>query len=80
MDPQAPDRLLDKLRLFVTNELDDDERVLLGQLLAPGVAQAYPEESEVAGFAMTEWSAGALSRSLVDALHERGVRVVGLGL
>jgi hypothetical protein len=77
VDPTAASRLLDKLRTFVQVELDDDERALLGQLLAPGIAQAY-QEDEVEGFASTQWSPQALPSSLVDALRTRGVRVVGL--
>lgn len=77
MDQMAANRLLDKLRVFVAAELDDDERALLGQLLAPGIAQAY-QEDEVEGFASTEWSSQALPASLVQALRTQSVRVVGL--
>ena len=69
--------MLEKLRTFVGEALDDEERVLLGQLLAPGIARAY-NEPEVEGFTMTEWSPHALPQSLVNALRRHGVRVVGL--
>ena len=72
----AADRLIDKLRDFATT-LDPDERVLLGLLLAPGVARAYAEEAEVTGFAFTEWSPDALPESLGVALRSRGIVVTG---
>lgn len=77
MDVTPAERLLEKLRRFIAEHLDDDERVLIGQLLVPGIAHAYQEE-EVEGFTATGWSPGALPESLVMALRDRGVRVVGL--
>lgn len=71
------ERLIEKLRAFIARDLDAEERELLGQLLAPGIALAY-EEDEVEGFVATEWSSHALPRFLVDALRTSGVRVVGL--
>ncbi|MGH9280610.1 MAG: hypothetical protein ACRD12_21275 [Acidimicrobiales bacterium] len=78
MSSTAANRLLDKLRSFIASELDDEERALLGQLLVPGIAQAY-DEDEVSGFTTTEWSSHALPLSLVQALRASGVRIVGLG-
>ena len=75
----AADRLLEKLRRFITSDLDTDERALMAQLLAPGVAAAHSDE-EVAGFGMSAWSPAALPHALVDALDRHGVRVEGLGL
>ena len=77
MDVTPAERLLEKLRLFIAEHLDDDERLLIGQLLAPGIAQAYPED-EVEGFTATGWSPDALPEALVMALRDHGVRVVGL--
>lgn len=77
MNVTPAERLLDKLRRFIAENLDDDERVLIGQLLAPGIAQAY-QQDEVEGFTATDWSPGALPASLVMALRDQGVRVVGL--
>lgn len=77
VEPDAAERLLDKLRAFIAGELDDDERALLGQLLAPGISHAYPVD-EVEGFGVTEWSATALPSALSEAVRNRGVRVVGL--
>jgi hypothetical protein len=75
MDRDAAVRLMTKLREFA-EQLDAEERELLGQLLAPGISRAYESEPEVAGFAVTEWSADALPDSLVTAIHESGVRLV----
>ena len=68
-------QLITKLRRFVS-ELEPGERALFAQLLAPGVARAY--EPEVSGFDIVSWSEQALPASLVTALQESGVRVVGL--
>lgn len=84
-DPSSPEggptddaavRLLAKLRQFVTDELDDDERALLAVLLAPGVARAYPAD-DVVGFAV-DWDANALPHALAEALRDGGLRVEGL--
>jgi hypothetical protein len=69
-------RLLDKLREFVRDELDDDERALLAVLLAPGVAMAYGDD-EVVGFS-ADWRASALPEVLARTLREGGLRVEGL--
>jgi hypothetical protein len=77
MQLNPADRLMDKLRAFVSHELSDDERTLFAALIAPGVAQAYVEE-EVQGFAMTDWSPSALPSALAEAIRLRGIRVEGL--
>lgn len=71
-------RLVDKLRNFAQTELDGDERALFAMLVAPGVAQAYPED-DVHGFAMTDWNPHPLPDELVNALRSGGLRVIGLG-
>jgi hypothetical protein len=78
MQADPADRLLSKVRAFVTDQLADDERPLFAALIAPGVAQAYAED-DVQGFAMTEWSASALPEALAEAVRRTGIRVVGLG-
>lgn len=78
MQPNPAERLLGKLRAFVTDQLSDDERPLFAALIAPGVAQAYAED-DVHGFAMTEWSASALPEALAEAIRHSDIRVVGLG-
>jgi len=81
MKAQAAEHLLAKLRHFIATELDEDERALLGALLAPGVARAHADaDLEVEGFAMGAWSADDLPQTLVTALRDSGVRVEGLGL
>lgn len=72
----AADRLLAKLSAFIAEELDEQERVLLGQLLAPGIEQAYTDE--VNGFVM--WTTTRLPDSLREAIRDHRIRVVGLGI
>jgi hypothetical protein len=69
------ERLLAKLRRFVADDLDAEERVVLGALLAPGVAAAYGA-AEVSGFGTTDLT--PLPALLADALARSGIRVVGL--
>jgi hypothetical protein len=78
MERDAASRLMTKLREFAA-ELDAEERELLGQLLAPGIARAYPSDADVEGFAMTDWSEMALADSLVEAIRTSGVRLVWPG-
>ena len=73
---EAAARLLEKLRAFVADELDEQERELLAVLLAPGVAMAYPDD-EVVGFSV-DWRADAVPEALANALREGGLRVEGL--
>ena len=71
------ERLLDKLREFIAEQLDPEERAVLAALLAPAVASALGE-GEVAGFGFTD-----LPRPpevLAAVLERQGIRVVGLGL
>jgi hypothetical protein len=77
MDQRAADRLVEKIRRFVSEELDDDERPLFAALIAPGVARAY-DETEVEAFEAVEWDRAALPDSLVRSLRESGIRVEGL--
>ncbi|MDQ6728539.1 MAG: hypothetical protein M3066_20610 [Actinomycetota bacterium] len=81
MEAHAAERLLAKLRHFIATELDQDERALLGALVAPGVARAHPDpDAEVQGFAAGGWAPGDLPEALVNALRDADVRVEGLGL
>ena len=78
-EAEAAARLLDKLRVFVTDQLDDDERALMALLLAPGVALAYPDaegEDEVVGFGV-DWRATSLPDALATTLRDGGLRVEG---
>jgi len=75
-DAEAAARLLDKLRAFVTDQLDDDERAMFAVLLAPGVAMAYPDD-EVVGFS-ADWRTAALPEALAETLRSGGLRVEGL--
>lgn len=80
LETVAAERLLAKLRHFIATELDEEERALLGALVAPGVAQAHAAaDAEVQGFG-GGWSPNDLPRALVTALRDSGVRVEGLGL
>jgi hypothetical protein len=78
MDATAADRLLDKVRHFVADTLDEDERALFAALIAPGVARAYSGEVET--FGVAGWAPADLPDALAEALREGGVRVEGLGL
>jgi hypothetical protein len=77
MDDDAATRLVAKIRDFVADNLSEEERVLFAALLAPGVAQAY-NETDVAGFAMVDWSSGEFPDALGRALRQAHVRVTGL--
>lgn len=77
-DADAATRLIEKIRWFVRDHLDEEERVMFGALVAPGIVAAYREAStEVEGFMVTEWSAN-IPDSLARALREKGVRVSGI--
>jgi hypothetical protein len=78
-DPDASDRLVEKIRWFVRDHLDEQERVLFGALLAPGIAAAYQDAStEVEGFLMTDWAPGTIPEDLARRLREKGIRVSGI--
>ena len=72
------ERLLAKLREFIAEELDAEERALLATLLAPGIASAHAPD--VVGFGLAAWTPAALPDALTEALERGGVRVEGLGL
>jgi hypothetical protein len=69
-------RLLDKVRAFVTEDLDEEEGALFAALIAPGVSLAYPED-EVYGFGSV-WRPDGLPETLAKAVVEAGIRVEGL--
>lgn len=73
-DEATVERLFDKLRAFVDG-LDDDERGAFAALLAPGVAQAYLPEDEVAGFMIDDWAPIRLPDAIADAIRARRWRV-----
>jgi hypothetical protein len=75
-DLDAAERLLAKVRAFVQHDLDDDERALFAQLLAPGVAEAHGEAVEdVAGFGDMRQSL-SLPERLARAVRQQGLRIV----
>jgi len=77
MEPDPAERLILKLRAFVNEDLEDQERALFAALIAPGVARAY-DDDEITGFAMTDWSSDRLPAALAEAIRRSGIRVVGL--
>ena len=81
MDPDAAERLLAKIRHFVAEELDVEERALFAALVAPAVAGIWVTE-EVEGFAhhAANWSPAALPDALRHALQRGDVRIAGLGV
>ena len=68
-------RLIERLREF-SRTLSESERALFAALLAPGVAQAYPEVAtdEVSGFAMVDWAPSGLPAYLEAAVRGGGLR------
>lgn len=75
---EVADRLLAKIRTFVSDQLSDDEAAMFAALVAPGVAEAF-HEGEVVGFGSdVDWQPGALPDSLAEAVRKGGIRVEGL--
>ena len=68
----AADRLLQKLRTFVADQLDAEERRLFATLLAPGVAAAHADH-DVVGFGMINWTLPSLPAALTERLEAAGV-------
>ena len=77
MESDPAERLVEKIRAFVAEQLDDEERQLFAALIAPGLARAY-EDPEVAGFDMIDWESRPLPRALGEALRRANIRVEGL--
>jgi hypothetical protein len=78
-ESDASDRLIEKIRWFAREHLDEEERALFGALLAPGIAAAYRDAStEVEGFVLTDWAPGSIPEDLARRLREKGVRVSGI--
>jgi hypothetical protein len=75
--PDSPEtRALAKLRAFIRDGLEPDERVVVASLLAPAVAQAFDEgEPEVEGFGMVEWKP-VLPERLAEQVRASGMKVV----
>lgn len=71
----AAERLLDKLRRFVREDLDVHERVMFAALLAPGVAEAYGTD-DVEGFADAQWTPMPLPEHLVRVVRSSGLEGV----
>lgn len=77
------ERLLEKLRRFIEEELDPEEAGLLAALVAPGIANAHAPDDEVVGFDQgsggpAEWRPGALPDALANAVRGRNLRIEGL--
>ena len=65
-----------KLRTFIRDGLEPDERVVVASLLAPAVAQAFDGgEPEVEGFGVVEWRP-TLPETLADQIRTSGMKVV----
>ena len=77
MELDAAERLLEKIRRFVADDLDDEERPLYAALLAPGVARAYAE-AEVTGFEVIDWVPATLPEALAEAIRRGNIRIEGL--
>ena len=79
MEQDPAERLVEKLRRFITEDLDEAEQALLAMLLAPGISLVY-DETDVSGFTMLSTGPGELVEQLRSALRRAGVKVSGLGL
>lgn len=66
-----------KLRRLVDEELDSEERVLLGVCLAPAVIAATQGE-EVDGLSVTPVGDEALLEFMRSEVHRSSLRIVGL--
>lgn len=69
MEPNAEQRMLDKLRHFVETDLDPAERRVLARLIAPGVEEALFSEPEVQGFADV-WAPDGLAVGLANLMAQ----------
>jgi hypothetical protein len=78
-ESDASGRLIEKIRRFVREQLDEEERVLFGALVAPGIAAAYRDAStEVEGFVLTDWAPSSIPDDLARKLREKGIRISGI--
>jgi hypothetical protein len=75
VDEQAAERLLEKVRAFIHDELTPEERALFAVLLAPGVAEANGS-SDVSGFAADVWEPAPLPDHLARMVRASGMRIV----
>lgn len=66
---------LAKLRAFIRDGLDADERVVVASLLAPAIAQAFEgDDPDVEGFSSVEWRP-TLPETLADQIRVSGLSV-----
>lgn len=77
-DREAAERLLAKLRVFIAEQLDEEEAELLAALVAPGVAWATADEDVVGFDADAPWRPRDLPEGLAEAVRSQGIRVEGL--
>ncbi|MBI2706143.1 MAG: hypothetical protein HYX32_12750 [Actinobacteria bacterium] len=76
MTSESPETTaLAKLRAFIRNDLDPDERVVVASLLAPAIAQAFETEGdEVQGFSAVDWRP-TLPETLAEQIRVSGMQV-----
>jgi len=76
MSAETPESTaLAKLRAFIRDGLEPDERVIVAALLAPAVAQAFAaDEAEVEGFSAVEWRP-TLPEALAETIRESGLTI-----
>ena len=74
---EAAERLLEKVRAFVREQLTDDERALFAVLLAPAVADANGA-SDVSGFAVgdSNWEPAPLPEYLSKAVRDSHIQII----
>jgi hypothetical protein len=76
MTSESPETTaLAKLRAFIRDGLDPEERVVVASLLAPAIAQAFDTDpGDVEGFTAVEWSP-QLPETLVQEIRQSGMSV-----
>jgi hypothetical protein len=75
MTSESPETTaLAKLRTFIRDGLDPEERVVVASLLAPAIAQAFDTDTDVEGFSAVEWRP-TLPETLVQEIRQSGMSV-----
>lgn len=73
-DEDVAERLLEKLRRFIREDLDEQERAAMAVLVAPAVARANGAD-DVTGFAADSWEPAPLPEHLARVVRETHIRI-----
>ena len=76
MTAESPETTaLAKLRTFIRDGLDPEERIVVASLLAPAIAQAFEgETADVEGFSSVEWRP-TLPETIAEQIRVSGMQV-----